>query len=244
MEPMLREFGPDIWTSEGPVVSFFGFPYPTRMAAIKLSDGSLFVWSPIVLSPPLKREIDALGSIRCLVSPNLLHHLFLGEWKTAYPDARLFAPPGLRKRRKDLVFDADLGDTPDPLWAGDIDQVLVRGSFAMTEVVFFHRASSAAIFADLIQNFPRDYYKGWHGLLARLGGIVQPNPGVPRDWRASFTDRSAARAALARILAWPVERVLIAHGELVSTNGAAFVRQAFGWLLDRRRLRRPTMSAG
>ena len=167
---MLREFGPDIWTSEGPVVSFFGFPYPTRMAAIKLSDGSLFVWSPIALSLPLKREIDALGSVRCLVSPNLLHHLFLGEWKAAYPDARLFAPPGLRKRRKALAFDAESSDTPDPLWAADIDQILVRGSFAMTEVVFFHRASGAAIFADLIQNFPRDYYKGWRGLLARLGG--------------------------------------------------------------------------
>jgi hypothetical protein len=244
MELMLREFGPDIWTSEGPVVSFFGFPYPTRMAAIKLSDGSLFVWSPIALSLPLKREIDALGSVRCLVSPNLLHHLFLGEWKTAYPDARLFAPPGLRKRRKALAFDAELSDTPDPLWAADIDQILVRGSFAMTEVVFFHRASGAAIFADLIQNFPRDYYKGWRGLLARLGGIVQPNPGAPRDWRASFANRSAARAALARILAWPIERVLIAHGEVVSANGAAFVRQAFGWLLDRWRLRRPTTSVG
>ena len=226
MAPILREFGPGIWTTEGPVVSFFGFPYPTRMAVIKLSSGGLFVWSPIALSPALKREIDALGPVRCLVSPNLLHHLFLGEWKAAYPDARLFAPPGLRKRRKDLAFDADLGDTPDPLWAADIDQVLVRGSFAMTEVVFFHRASGAAIFADLIQNFPRDYYKGWRGLLARLGGIVAAQSRRAADWRASFIDRSAARAALARILAWPIERVLIAHGEPASADGAAFVRQA------------------
>jgi hypothetical protein len=44
-----------------------------------------------------------------------LHHLFLGEWKAAYPDARLFAAACLRRRRKDLAFDADLGDAPDPL---------------------------------------------------------------------------------------------------------------------------------
>jgi hypothetical protein len=175
MAPTLREFGPGIWTSEGPVVSFFGFPYPTRMAAIRLSDGGLFVWSPIALSPALKREIDALGPVCCLVSPNLLHHLFLGEWKTAYPDARLFASPGLRRRRKDLAFDADLSDEPDPLWAADVNQVLVRGSFAMTEAVFFHRASGAAIFADLIENLPRDWFKGWRGLLARLDGIVAPH---------------------------------------------------------------------
>ena len=59
MSPMLREFGPGIWITDGPVVSFFGFPYPTRMAVIKLSSGGLFVWSPIALSPALKREIDA-----------------------------------------------------------------------------------------------------------------------------------------------------------------------------------------
>ncbi len=232
---MLREFGPGIWTTEGPVVPFFGFPYPTRMAVIRLSSGGLFVWSPIALSLALKREIDALGPVRCLVSPNLLHHLFLAEWKAAYPDARLFAAPGLRRRRKDLAFDADLGDAPDPLWAADVDQVLMRGSFAMTEVVFFHRASGAAIFADLVQNFPRDWFKGWRALLAPLGGIVAPHPGAPRDWRASFIDRRAARAALERVLAWPIQRVLIAHGEPASTGGAAFVRDAFGWLLGRRR---------
>ena len=239
MEPMLREFGPGIWTTEGPVVSFFGFPYPTRMAAIKLSSGGLFVWSPVALSPALKREIDALGPVCCVVSPNLLHHLFLSEWKAACPDARLFASPGLRWRRKDLAFDADLGDAPDPLWAADIDQVLVRGSFAMTEAVFFHRASGAAIFADLIQNFPQGWFNGWRAPLARFAGIVAPHPGAPRDWRASFTNRRAARAALERILAWPIERVLMAHGEPVYANGAAFVRDAFGWLLGRRRFRAP-----
>ena len=68
----------------------------------------------------------------------------------------------------------------EPGWAGDIDQVLFRGSFAMTEAVFFHRASRTAIFADLIQNLPRDLVKGGRGVLARLGGIVEPNPGLLR----------------------------------------------------------------
>lgn len=231
----LREFGPGIWIGEGPVVPFFGFPYPTRMALVRLSDGGLFVWSPTALSVALKREVDALGPVRHLVSPNVIHHLFLGEWKSAYPEARLYASPGLRKKRRDLAFDAELGDSPPPEWAADIDQVLVLGSFAMTEVVFFHHASRTAIFADLIENFPRDWFKGWRGLVARLDGIVAPNPGAPREWRASFINRRAAHAALDRILAWPIERVLIAHGEPATTNGAAFVRRAFVWLLGRER---------
>lgn len=230
MGTLLAKFGPGIWIGEGPVVSFYGFAYPTRMAVIRLQDGSLFVWSPTALSSDLLQEVDALGTVRHLVSPNLLHHLFLGEWKSAYPHARLHAPPGLRRRRKLLPFDADLGDTPDPAWAMDIDQVLVRGSVFLTEAVFFHHASHTAIFADLVQNFPRDWFTGWRGLVARHGGIVAPNPGAPRDLRLSFLNRRAARAALRHILAWPIEQVLMAHSEPVTSGGAAFVRAAFKWL--------------
>jgi hypothetical protein len=233
-EPLLR-FGREIWIADGPVASFYGFAYPTRMAVIRLSDGSLFVWSPIALSCSLRASIDALGPVRDLVSPNALHHLFLAEWKSAYPAARLFASPRLRRKRKDLAFDATLGEAPEAEWAADIDQVVLHGSFFLTEVIFFHRQSGTALFADLIQNFPRDWFKGWRGVIARLDGIVAPNPGAPRDWRASFLNRGAARAALDRVLAWPIERVLIAHGDLPAEGDAAFVRRAFAWLLGRQR---------
>ena len=231
MSGPLRQFGPEIWIADGPVAPFHGFPYPTRMAVIRLSDGSLFVWSPVALSHTLRVAIDALGTVQHLVSPNALHHLFLGEWKSAYPMARLCATPRLRRKRKDLSFDVELGDAPEPEWAANIDQVVMHGSFALTEVVFFHRDSHTVLIADLVQNFPRDWFRGWRGVLARLGGIVAPNPGTPRDWRTSFLDRRAARLALAKILAWPIHRVLIAHGDLPTTDGAAFVRRALGWML-------------
>jgi hypothetical protein len=160
----------------------------------------------------------------------VLHHLFLAEWKSAYPSAHLYAPPGLRRKRKDLAFDAELDDSPDPSWAGQIDQLILRGSFAMTEMVFFHRRSCTAIFADLIQNFPADWFDGWRGFVARFGGIVAPNPGTPRDWRATFLNRHAAREATHRILAWPIEQVIIAHGEAVAADGMAFTRRALSWL--------------
>lgn len=229
---VLREFGPDIWVAEGPVVPFLGFAYSTRMAVIRLSDGGLFVWSPIALSAELKQAVDDLGPVRFLVSPNKLHHLFLGEWKQAYPQARLYASPGLRAKRKDLAFDADLGEAPEAAWAADIDQVMVQGSRFLTEVVFFHRASGTAIFTDLIQNFPPDWFKGWRGVIARFDGLVAPHPGAPRELRASFLfHRRQARAAVERILAWPIERVLIAHGDCATSDGADFVRGAFDWLL-------------
>ncbi|MEO8740232.1 MAG: DUF4336 domain-containing protein [Casimicrobiaceae bacterium] len=232
IRPPLHRFAVDLWVGSGPTVPFYGFPYPTRMAVIRLSDGGLFVWSPTALTSALRRDIDRLGPVCHLVAPNKLHHLFLADWKSAYPAATLYAPPGLRRKRKDLVFDADLRDAAEPEWADCVDQVLMLGSFAMTEVVFFHRASRSVLFADLIENLPANWFTGWRGWMARLDGIVAPNPGAPREWRASFLNRAAAYAALERILAWPIERVVIAHGEPVTAHGDAFVRRAFAWLLD------------
>jgi hypothetical protein len=179
------------------------------MAVIRLSNGGLFVWSPVGLSTALKQQVDALGSIRCIVSPNRLHHLYLPEWKSAYPNARLYASPGLRAKRMDLTFDKDLSDTSEEEWVADIDQVAMHGSF-LTEVVFFHRKSRTAIFTDLLQNFPPNWFKGWRAVVARLDGICAPNPGAPREWRATFFNRRAARASLHTILSWPIERVLMA----------------------------------
>ena len=118
---------------------------------------------------------------------------------------------------------------PTFAWAADIDQVEMAGSFAMTEIVFFHRKSRTAIFADLIENFARDWFKSWKGILARLDGIVGPYGGAPREWRLTFR-KATARAALARILAWQPEQVVMAHGEMTRHDGTAFIRKSFRWL--------------
>ena len=88
---MLKEFGREIWTADGSDVAVVGFRYPTRMAAIGLSDGSLFIWSPIQLTDRLRAEVDAVGQVRHIIAPNSLHHLFLAEWKRAYPGAKVYA---------------------------------------------------------------------------------------------------------------------------------------------------------
>jgi hypothetical protein len=61
--------------------------------------------------------------------------------------------------------------------------------------------------------------------------MLGPEPSVPRKFRVTFTDRQAARASVERILAWPTEKVLMAHGAPVTTDGRAFLRRAFKWLI-------------
>lgn len=229
--PLLQPFGPEIWTSDGAAVAVVGFRYPTRMAVIRLRDGGLFVWSPIALSAELREHVDALGIVRFIVAPNSLHHLFLTEWQSAYPGAKVYAAPGLRERRKDIAFDGDLEDTADPAWAGQIDQVLVRGNLITTEAVFFHRSSGTVLFTDLVQSFPPGWFTGWRWIVARLDGLVAREPQVPRKFQVAFADRGAARAALRLILTWPIEKALMAHGSPIDKNGRTFVARAFRWLL-------------
>ncbi|NNC64668.1 MAG: DUF4336 domain-containing protein [Gammaproteobacteria bacterium] len=227
---MLEEFGPSLYLADGPVVPFFGFPYPTRMAVAQLSDGTVWVWSPVALTTELVNEVQAIGPVRHIVSPNKLHYLFLTEWVDRWPDARLYAPPGLARKKPEVRFDAELDDAPNPAWAADIDQAVFRGSFAMEEVVFFHRASRTAIICDLIQRFPESEISGWKGMLMRLDGLVGKRGSTPREWRASFLRRGPARAAREKVLGWNAERLLIAHGECAHTEAGEIIAAALSWI--------------
>lgn len=211
-------------------MSFFGFPYPTRMAIARLSTGKVWVWSPIALTRELAAAVDAIGAVGYIVSPNKLHHLFLPEWKQHWPNAQLYAPPGLASKKKELHFDAELGEQPDSSWVTDIDQAVFRGSLFMEEVVFFHRASRTAIFGDLIQRFPKAEAGGLKGLIMRLDGLVGPQGSTPRDWRLSFLSRAAARAARRTVLAWKPERLLIAHGECSASGASEIIAGALSWI--------------
>ena len=47
-----------------------------RGAVVKLSDGSLWVHSPVNLDPELKAAMDALGPVKHIVTPNFEHNKF------------------------------------------------------------------------------------------------------------------------------------------------------------------------
>jgi hypothetical protein len=200
------------------------------MAVVRLSDGELWIWSPIAFDLALAREVEALGPVRHLVSPNKLHHLAMGDWAERYPEALLWASPGLAKRRRDLRFHAELGDAPEAAWEADIDQVVFRGSFALQEVVFFHRASRTALVTDLVQRLDPASLPWWSRWAMRLDGLVGEGGSTPRDWRATWWNRRLARSALGRALAWDPKRLVIAHGEWVRDGGRQALAHGLRWL--------------
>lgn len=195
----LKPVDEDIWIVDGPIVqmAMYGthIPFTTRMTIIRLGSGGLWCHSPIELTLGLKAEIDSLGPVEHLVSPNKIHYAYIQRWADAYPLAIAWAAPGVRERAASqqipVTFHVDLGDKPPPDWVTEIDQTIFRGSRFMDEVVFFHRQSQTLILADLIENFePSKVNKAFHWLI-QLAGIAAPNGKTPLDLRLTFWGRYA-----------------------------------------------------
>ena len=180
MTATLERIDEALWLAEGETVSFYGFAYPTRSVILRLAKDRLWVWSPVRLSDELRGDIDRLGRVAHLVSPNKLHHLHLSQWKSEYPAAKLWGPQSTVARYRELEFAGVLGEASPSEWGGDIDQVWFRGSFAMDEVVFFHRPSRTVIVADLIKSFDNTFlahnWPWWARALVSLDGSLQPIP--------------------------------------------------------------------
>ncbi|SFS65939.1 protein of unknown function [Sulfitobacter marinus] len=229
----MTPFGLNLWLFDGPAVTgAAGFKFPTRMAVVQMpGDAGVWVWSPVALTQDIRDAVDALGPVRHLVAPNSLHYSFLAEWAAAYPDARVYAAPGLTEEVAGTVIHSTISDEPEPAWAGAVDHVVVRGNKITTEVVFFHRESATVLVTDFVQQIPQGWYRGWRAVVARLDLMTAPVPSVPRKFRMATTDKAAARDGVGRILEWPSERLVMAHGAPISSGGKETLQRAFGWLM-------------
>ena len=232
---MLEALGSSLWVADGGIVSFKGFDYPTRMAVVRLADGGLWLWSPVEKTAALEEAVRALGPVRHIVSPNNLHFIFLGEWQAAFPDAELWGPAKTVAKCGDLRFAGTLADDPPAGWHGQIDQFYFANSPFVDELIFFHRASRTALIADLSQTFSEAFLKRhwpwWIRPVARISKMVEGWGYPPIDYRISFRHRADARPKIRALIDKHPEQVVVAHGEIVRTDGESFLRRAFSWLL-------------
>jgi len=231
---MLQAIDKDIWLVDGECVDFYGFSYPTRCVIVRLKSQALWIWSPIQLSDALKAEIQRLGEPKFLVSPNKIHHLYLGNWAAAYPNATLWGPQSTIQKRSELNFKAALTDDEPNEWRDELEQAWFNGSIAMDEIVFFHRASQTVIMADLSENFSEEFirrhWKPWQRVVARLWGIVEGRGYAPLEWRLSFFNRAATKRARDKVLSWRPEKVIMAHGEWQRSGGLDFLKKSLSWI--------------
>lgn len=226
-----------LWIVDGAPIHPGGLlTLPVRMAVVRLASGDLWLHSPVRHSAELARSLARLGPIRHLVAPNVAHWSFLPDWQKAFPDATLWAAPGLRARRQvrksGLRIDHDLGDAAPEAWSGQIEQAVVPGAGGFREVAFLHLPSRTLLLTDLIANLEADRLPAATRLFARINGMLAPDGRAAAYVRMSVRmRRSEAACALARLVELQPERLVFPHGAWFDRDGVAAARRSLGWIL-------------
>jgi hypothetical protein len=187
------------------------------MAIVRLPGQRLLLYSPVWLTPRLHGELQELGEVRYILSPNKIHSQTLPAYADAFPRAELHAPPGLVERRPDLRVTATLSDRPPDDWSQELDQALTAGNVFFSEAVLFHRSSRTLLVGDLVENLDESSTTRWGGALARLFGIGR-EPVASPEFRLYTHDAEVAATAFARILSWDFDRIFLCHGALITEN--------------------------
>lgn len=210
---MMTPVAPDVWSVQH-AFSVNGLPISSRMTVVRLPGQRLWLHSPVPLSPALQQALAGLGQVAWLVAPSKVHHLFLAEAMATYPQAQVWAAPGLADKRPDVTGLLTLGEHPTPAeWAPALSHQLFEGIPLANETVWFHAPSRTLILTDLCQWWPGPL--PWNSrLYAWLTG-VRSGMAVPHTVRWLVRDRAAARKSADRLLAWPCERVVMAHQAVV-----------------------------
>jgi hypothetical protein len=203
------------------------------MTVVRLPDFKLLLHSPIAAAADLVRKVKALGPVAYLVAPNRFHHLFVGEWQRACPDASIYVAPGLDTKRADLTIAGVLADEPEPGWKDAVDQVLVGGFPFANEVIFFHRPSATLIATDLAFNVGSSSPPLTRLVFRLAGAYGRLSPTLLE--RLLVRDRRAFRQSLERILEWPFDRVVVAHGNVCERGGREELVRGYSWVLGGKR---------
>lgn len=99
--PDLSPFAENVWVVDGPPVRDMGVMFTTRMGVVKLSDGSLWVNSPVSVPFDRLKRIPEMGPVRYLLAATPRH-----VWRCAVAPSRSIRrrprANGARKRKLEL----------------------------------------------------------------------------------------------------------------------------------------------
>ncbi|KAJ9196092.1 hypothetical protein DTO164E3_6240 [Paecilomyces variotii] len=251
---VIRKVTPDIVTLSVPFARFGIIKFGGRGTLVKLSSGSLAVFSPVALTPQVHDAITSLGGpVKYIAAPDMEHHLYVTRWKDAFPDAQVLAPEGLKEKRQSNpefkntefthIFTSEnkqklqISEEFD----SEFETEYVDGHVSR-ELVFLHKRSRTLIEADLLFNLPatEQYSKSGvsptSGILTR---IIAPlmSTAPPATWQKRFiwhltvANRQRYRESIRRIDQWDFDRLIPCHGDVVETGAKGVFRNIMEWFL-------------
>ncbi|MBE9032507.1 DUF4336 domain-containing protein [filamentous cyanobacterium LEGE 11480] len=232
---MLNKIAENLWTVDYPL-KFMGLPIETRMSVIRVNQRELVVVSPIQVSDELVAALAELGEVKYIIAPNLYHHLFAAAFAASYPEAQFWVVDGMQAKRPDLKPDRYLtepaGDVAADVHYRNFPAFRVRdlpGNMPFNEYVFLHRPSRSLILTDTAFHFGPESHWSVRLLAKALGIYGKLQPSQLERW--ALRDPVSAEATIREILSWDFDRVIMAHGSIIESQGKRRLQAGYEWYL-------------
>jgi hypothetical protein len=226
-----------------------------RGTIVKLSTGSLAVFSPVALTPEVKSKVSSLGSVKYLVAPDIEHHIFLKPWATEYPAAEVIGMEGLPEKREQDPDDKGVKFT-HVFSAGNKRDIKISPEFDAEfeyeyihahqnkELVFVHKPSRTPIEADVIFNLPATEQYSRSGVSATAGTLTKNFGSIMNTrgnaiWQqrlvwygAGSSDRKSFADSVKLIKTWDFDRLIPCHGDVIETGGKTVFNTITKWFAE------------
>jgi len=231
VETVIRQVAQDVWTFSRPFARAGFVPFGGRSTAIRLRDGGVWVLASTPLDEQTKTKIDELGEVRYLIGPDAVHYLYLGDFKKAYPRAKLIGVQPLMTKKGCPKLDGAYGSDPEDTKYGFEDEIQACyfSGFVNKDVAFNHVASKSLIEADLLLNLPpREQYSTTPSKPFLFNLHISPFGWLHRTLSYyTGVNKEAMRKDVRTVAAWDFDRIIPCHGDVIENNAKEAWRSAF-----------------
>ena len=128
-----------------------------RSVAIKLRDGRILLLNPIRLEKSVLDKLFALGGVHFIAS-DLGHHMYVKDYLSFWPNAKMIGVRGLDSKRKDLkwdfIYDSKDKKPEDVFGFSDEVQSVMFEGFITYAVAWYHKPTKTLVQTDLLMNLP------------------------------------------------------------------------------------------
>jgi hypothetical protein len=212
----IEKLAENLWRVEGALPNI---SLRRVMTVIRLGDGRLVVHSPISMDEASMKELEAWGTVAFIVVPNGYHRLDAPAWKARYPNARVLAPKGSKKKVEEkIAVDGDVTELAD----GSVRVVPLSGIKDLEVALVVDSKDGASIIVnDAVFNMDMPK-KMFDRMIVSVMGSA-PGPRVSRLFKLlGVKDKAAFRHDLEKLAATPrLQRLIVAHAKMANGTDAA-----------------------
>ena len=212
----LERLAENLWWVQGSLPSM---SLKRVMTIAKLPDATLVIHNGIALQQPAMHELEAFGTPAYLIVPNGMHRLDAAAYKQRYPQLKVFAPKGSRKKVQAVVpVDGTFEDFPRE---ASVQLEALQGVADSEGVMLVHSSDGlSVVLTDAVFNMDRKRDVLGFVFTTLLGSA--PGPRVSRLAKlALIKDKAALRADLQRLADKPdLVRLVVAHEKVASGPAA------------------------